>query len=70
MEEDSDEWFYRILNYLETKESIYGCLNTSLNRPGKPLVNDMKECFKLLDETEMAAIVIENKMYISNNNII
>lgn len=64
VEEDPNEWFFKVLDYLEKSDGMYGILNTSFNPRGKPLVNDIGECFNLLDHTELAAVIIEDTLYV------
>ena len=49
------------------KTNTYGLLNTSFNLHGFPIVNDVKDVFKIFEKSNLDALIINNDLYIKPN---
>lgn len=53
-------FLYEILTELERQTGVGVLLNTSFNVGGKPILSTVKDCFKILKETELDKLIIGN----------
>ena len=49
---------YKLIKFFGDQSGSYGLLNTSLNFHGKPIINDLKDCKEIIDNSELDAILI------------
>ena len=57
---EQNEWLYDLLTAFEEKTGVGVLLNTSFNVDGKPILCTVKDAFKILESTEMDALLLEN----------
>lgn len=56
-------WFiYDILTHLNNITGIGVIVNTSFNVNGRPLINSVKDAFKMLENTELDGIIVQNTL--------
>lgn len=55
-----NEWLYNLLTKFKEKNKIGVLLNTSFNIDKKPILTTVKDAFKILENTQMDCLVIEN----------
>lgn len=53
-------FLYEILTELEKQTGVGVLLNTSFNVGGKPILSTVKDCFKILKETKLDRLIIQN----------
>ena len=58
---EQNPWIYELLTKFKEKTGVGVLLNTSFNVNGKPILNTVRDAFKLLSESEMDGLLIENK---------
>lgn len=63
---EQNEWLYDLLTEFESITGIGVLLNTSFNVDGKPILSTIKDAFKILQETQMDGLVLENIYIIKN----
>jgi len=57
---EQNEWLYDLLTKFEEQTGVGVLLNTSFNVDGKPILSTIEDAFKILRETQMDGLVIEN----------
>lgn len=57
---EQNEWLYNLLTEFESITGIGVLLNTSFNVDGKPILSTIRDAFKILQETQMDGLVLEN----------
>ncbi len=57
---EQNEFVYGLLTALQEESGHGVMLNTSFNVAGKPILNTYQEAFSMLDEKELAGLVLEN----------
>jgi carbamoyltransferase len=57
---EQNEWLYNLLTEFENRTGVGVLLNTSFNVDGKPILSTIEDAFKILRETEMDGLIIEN----------
>ena len=63
---EQNEWLYDLLTEFESITGIGVLLNTSFNVDGKPILSTIQDAFKILQETQMDGLVLENTYIIKN----
>jgi carbamoyltransferase len=56
-------WLYELLDEVEKRTGFPILLNTSFNTKGKPLLFDSKEAIKILRDTELTHVIINDLLY-------
>lgn len=59
----SEGWLYEMLSLLKSRTGLSAIVNTSMNLPGKPLVNDRVDAYTYMQSVPIDAMVIENEIY-------
>jgi carbamoyltransferase len=57
---EQNEWLYDLLTEFKSITGVGVLLNTSFNVDGKPILSTIKDAFKILQETQMDGLVLEN----------
>ncbi|MDO5315050.1 MAG: carbamoyltransferase C-terminal domain-containing protein [bacterium] len=58
-----NEWIYALLEEIEILTGCPIVMNTSFNVKGKPLLNSVEEAFKILNDTEITHLIIEDLLF-------
>lgn len=64
--EDQNEFIHDLLTELENECGIGVMLNTSFNVDSKPIVSSIKDCLKVLEETDLDGVLIDDTLIIKN----
>lgn len=62
VERTQNQWIYNLLMEINELNSYPILLNTSFNIKGKPLITKYSDAFKILKETSLSHILLENKL--------
>lgn len=64
--EDQHSLFYEILTELSNRQYPAMIMNTSFNILGKPILTTVEDAFYVLENTELDFIVVENLLFVKN----
>ena len=59
---ETNQGYYELIKNFEKLTGIGGLLNTSLNLHGEPIVGNIKDALHTLKESDLDAMIIENKL--------
>jgi carbamoyltransferase len=57
---EQNEWLYDLLTEFEKQNGVGVLLNTSFNLDGRPILSTIKDAFKILQDTQMDCLILEN----------
>lgn len=61
---EEEPWIHSLLLAVGKRIGLAALINTSFNSKGKPIVNTVKECLKMLDELEdLDFVLIEDWLF-------
>ena len=64
LNKEDNKDYHNLINEFGKISGVYGLLNTSFNVHGKPIVNNLKDAYEVLNTTELDGLIMPGALII------